>query len=277
MSFGEKDKPLTITVPFGEGSMTLTFIASGFSVGLLVGLTGVGGGSLMTPILTLIFGVSPTVAVGTDLAFASLTKVTGTVAHRLQNNIRWEIVKYLSMGALPAAAIATFALQQIGTVNQDIGRFIRYSIAVSILLTVTSIVFRSRMIAWLDAHPEKQLQGKSLAAATIVAGAVLGTLVTISSIGAGAIGSTILILLYPRLKPAEVAGTDIAYAVPLTTIAALGHWWLGTINWELLATLLIGSVPGIILGSFIARIIPALALRALLATALTGVAVKLVY
>jgi hypothetical protein len=257
--------------------MTWTFIASGFFVGLLVGLTGVGGGSLMTPILTLIFGVPPTVAVGTDLAFASLTKVSGTIAHRFQNNVRWQIVKHLSLGALPAAAIATLVLQRIGSLNQDIGQFIRYTIAISIALTVTAILFRARMIAWLDAHPEKQLQGRNLTAATIFTGAVLGTLVTVSSIGAGAIGSTILILLYPRLTPVEVAGTDIAYAVPLTAIAALGHWWLGTINWELLATLLLGSVPGITLGSLASRIIPAVALRAMLATALTGVAVKLVY
>jgi len=257
--------------------MTWTFIASGFFVGLLVGLTGVGGGSLMTPILTLIFGVPPTVAVGTDLAFASLTKVSGTIAHRFQNNVRWQIVKHLSLGALPAAAIATLVLQRIGSLNQDIGQFIRYTIAISIALTVTAILFRARMIAWLDAHPEKQLQGRNLTAATIFTGAVLGTLVTVSSIGAGAIGSTILILLYPRLTPVEVAGTDIAYAVPLTAIAALGHWWLGTINWELLATLLLGSVPGITLGSLASRIIPAVALREMLATALTGVAVKLVY
>jgi len=257
--------------------MTLTYIISGFAVGLLVGLTGVGGGSLMTPILTLVFGVSPTVAVGTDLAFASLTKVSGTIAHRFQNNIRWDIVKYLSIGALPTAAITTLGLQYFGTFDQSIGSFIRYAIAVSVLLTVTAILFRSRMIVWLDTHPELQLHGTKLAIATIAAGAILGALVTISSIGAGAIGSTILVLLYPRLKPAEIAGTDIAYAVPLTAIAALGHWWLGTINWDLLTTLLLGSVPGIILGSLAARIIPPIALRALLATALTGVAVKLVY
>lgn len=257
--------------------MTLTYIISGFAVGLLVGLTGVGGGSLMTPILTLVFGVSPTVAVGTDLAFASLTKVSGTIAHRFQNNIHWQIVKHLSIGALPAALIATLGLQYFGTFDQNIGVFIRYAIAVSVLLTVTAILFRSRMIAWLDARPELQLHGTKLTIATIIAGAILGALVTVSSIGAGAIGSTILVLLYPRLKPAEIAGTDIAYAVPLTAIAALGHWWLGTINWELLTTLLLGSVPGIILGSLAARIVPAIALRALLATALTGVAVKLVY
>jgi uncharacterized membrane protein YfcA len=121
------------------------------------------------------------------------------------------------------------------------------------------------------------LQGKQLRAATIAAGALLGTLVTISSIGAGAIGATLLLLLYPRLSSAEIAGTDIAYAVPLTAIAAIGHWWLGSINWVLLATLLLGSLPGITIGSWLARAMPEKILRALLATTLSGVAFKLVY
>jgi uncharacterized membrane protein YfcA len=132
------------------------------------------------------------------------------------------------------------------------------------------------MQAWMSAHPEKQLHGRVQVVATIIAGAGIGALVTVSSIGAGAIGATILVLLYPNLKPAEIAGTDIAYAVPLTAIAALGHWWLGSINWELLATLLLGSVPGITIGSLLARSVPEKFLRGLLATTLTGVAAKLV-
>ena len=257
--------------------MLLTYIASGFAVGLLVGMTGVGGGSLMTPLLTLLFGVSPSVAVGTDLAFASITKSAGTFTHRLRGTVRWDIVRRLCAGALPAAVIATLALNYFGTVDARIGQFIRYSIAVSVLLTVVALMFKGRMLAWLNAHPDRQLQGKTLAIATVVSGALLGTLVTISSIGAGAIGATLLVALYPRMSPAEVAGTDIAYAVPLTAIAAFGHWWLGSINWTLLATLLIGSVPGITLGSWMARAVPERFLRGLLALTLTGVAAKLIY
>ena len=133
------------------------------------------------------------------------------------------------------------------------------------------------MQTWIIAHPEKQLEGTRLAVATIVVGALLGTLVTISSIGAGAVGATILVLLYPRMSPAEIAGTDIAYAMPLTAIAALGHWWIGSINWELLATLLLGSLPGITIGSLAAKAIPEKFLRGLLATTLTGVAAKMVF
>ena len=255
--------------------MSITYILSGFAVGLLVGMTGVGGGSLMTPLLTLLFGVNPSVAVGTDLAFASLTKSAGTITHRARGTVQWYIVRRLCMGALPAALVATLALQYFGPLDAAIGQVIRYSIAVSVLLTVVAILLRGKMLAWVNAKPGRQLHGRNLAAATIVSGAVLGILVTISSIGAGAIGATLLVMLYPKLTPAEVAGTDIAYAVPLTAIAAVGHWWLGSINWFLLLTLLVGSLPGITLGSWAARAVPEKLLRGLLAVTLTGVAVKL--
>lgn len=257
--------------------MSITYILSGFAVGLLVGMTGVGGGSLMTPLLTLLFGVNPSVAVGTDLAFASITKSAGTVTHRARGTVQWYIVRRLCMGALPAALVATLALQHFGPLDAAIGQVIRYSIAVSVLLTVVAILFRGKMLAWVNAKPGRQLHGRSLAAATIVSGAVLGILVTISSIGAGAIGATLLVMLYPKLTPAEVAGTDIAYAVPLTAIAAVGHWWLGSINWFLLLTLLVGSLPGITLGSWAARAVPEKLLRGLLALTLAGVAAKLLY
>lgn len=257
--------------------MLITYITAGFAVGLLVGMTGVGGGSLMTPLLTLLFGVSPTVAVGTDLAFASITKSAGTITHRFNNTVDWTIVRRLCLGALPAALVSTLALRHFGALEAHIGQVIRYAIAGSVMLTVVALLLRRRMIAWMTAHPGRQLQDRSLTVATVVSGAILGVLVTVSSIGAGAIGATLLVLLYPKLTPAEVAGTDIAYAVPLTAIAALGHWWLGSIDWMLLLTLLIGSLPGITLGSMLARKVPERFLRALLAVTLTGVAAKLVY
>ena len=255
--------------------MSFTYIISGFAVGLLVGMTGVGGGSLMTPLLTLLFGVTPSVAVGTDLAFASITKSAGTITHRSRGTVQWPIVRRLCLGALPAALLATFALHIVGPVSPAIGKTIRYSIGVSVLLTVVAILFRGKMQAWVNRHPEYQLEGAKLTVATVVCGALLGTLVTISSIGAGAVGATLLVMLYPKLKPAEIAGTDIAYAVPLTAIAAVGHWWLGSINWTLLLTLLIGSVPGITLGSWAARSVPERFLRGLLATTLALVAIKM--
>jgi len=256
--------------------MDLSFVASGFAVGLLVGMTGVGGGSLMTPLLTLLFGVSPAVAVGTDLAFASLTKGVGTFTHRMRGTVHWEIVRRLCLGALPAALLASISLKYFGTLNKEIGQVIRYMIAGSVMLTVVALLFKRKMLDWVMARPERQLQGRTLTIATIVSGAVLGTLVTISSIGAGAIGATLLVMLYPRLTAAEVAGTDIAYAVPLTAIAAVGHWWLGSINWSLLLTLLVGSLPGITIGAYAARAVPERLLRGLLAFTLVAVAAKLV-
>ena len=257
--------------------MLLTYIVSGFAVGVLVGMTGVGGGSLMTPLLTLLFGVPPSVAVGTDLAFAAITKSAGTFTHRLRGTVDWGIVRRLCIGALPAAVVATLALKYYGAIDQQLGQLIRYSIAGSVLLTVTALLFRTRMLAWVTAKPSRQLQGRALTVTTVIAGAVLGVLVTVSSIGAGAIGATLLVMLYPRLSAAEVAGTDIAYAVPLTAIAAFGHWWLGSIDWQLLGSLLVGSLPGITLGSWFARAVPERFLRGLLACTLTGVAVKLIY
>ncbi|MFL6675944.1 MAG: sulfite exporter TauE/SafE family protein [Massilia sp.] len=257
--------------------MSITYILSGFAVGLLVGMTGVGGGSLMTPLLTLLFGVTPSVAVGTDLAFASFTKSAGTFTHRARGTVHWQIVGRLCAGALPAALLATLALHRVGPLNPAIGQVIRYSIASSVMLTVVAILLRSRLLAWVHAHPEYQLKGRSLTAATVLAGALLGTLVTVSSIGAGAIGATLLVMLYPTLTPAEVAGTDIAYAVPLTAIAAFGHWWLGSIDWLLLVTLLVGSVPGITLGSWAARAVPERLLRVILALTLAAVAYKMIY
>lgn len=256
--------------------MTISYILSGFAVGLLVGLTGVGGGSLMTPLLTLLFGINPSVAVGTDLAFAAITKSFGTLTHRIRGTTSWPVVKLLCLGAIPAAILSALALKFFGGLSKDSGQMIRYAIAASICLTIIALVFKGKMLAWINRHPEKQLHGKQLSTATVIAGAILGILVTISSIGAGAVGATIIVLLYPKLSSAEVAGTDIAYAVPLTTIAAIGHWWLGSLNWALLGALLIGSIPGITIGSFAARAVPDRLLRALLVITLAGVALKLV-
>jgi uncharacterized membrane protein YfcA len=257
--------------------MNITYVASGFAVGLLVGLTGVGGGSLMTPLLTLLFGINPAVAVGTDLAFASITKVAGTAAHRVTGTVQWNVVRLLCWGAIPAAILSTLMLKHFGALDEEIAQLIRYSIAFSVVLTVISLVYRRRMRDWVQANPNRQLRGASLASATVTAGSILGVLVTVSSIGAGAVGATVLVLLYPRLSAAEIAGTDIAYAVPLTAIAAFGHWWLGSIDWTLLLTLLVGSVPGITVGSLAAKAVPEKIARGLLAVTLTAVAAKLIF
>lgn len=252
------------------------FALSGALVGLLVGLTGVGGGSLMTPLLTIIFGVPPGIAVGTDLAFAALTKGVGTVAHREHGHVRWDIVAYLALGSLPAAILTILLIKQFGELDASWQHLIKLSIGISVFLTALSLLFRKALLAWVERHPQAQLHGISQRLATVVVGAVIGVLVTISSIGAGAIGATLILLLYPTLRAPEVAGTDIAYAVPLTALAGLGHWWLGNVHFDLLAGLLLGSVPAIWLGARLSKALPEKYVRGTLATTLTLVGVKLV-
>lgn len=256
--------------------MTLAYTVSGLLVGLLVGLTGVGGGSLMTPLLTLMFGFSPATAVGTDLAFASLTKGVGTIAHRSHGHIRWDIVKRLCLGSVPAALVTVIVLKMAGNLDAEWMHLIRVTIGVSVILTVISLLFRHRVLGWLARNPRYRLQGTTLAVATVIVGVVLGVLVTVSSIGAGAVGATLILILYPELKSAEVAGTDIAYAVPLTAVAGLGHMYLGTIDWNLLLSLLVGSIPGIWLGARLSKNLPERLVRGALAATLTITAIKLV-
>lgn len=252
------------------------FIVSGALVGLLVGMTGVGGGSLMTPLLTIIFGVAPTTAVGTDLAFAAITKGFGTAAHKLHGNVRWDVVKLLCIGSITTAIISILVLKFLGPVSKNFSHFISVSIGISVLLTAVSLLFRTKILKWVLENPNYLPSGANLKAATIIVGAVIGVLVTISSIGAGAIGATLILALYPHLKPAQVAGTDIAYAVPLTALAGIGHWWLGNVHFDLLFGLLLGSVPAIWLGAKLSSILSERATRATLATTLFLVGIKLV-
>ena len=252
------------------------FIISGALVGLLVGMTGVGGGSLMTPLLTIIFGVAPTTAVGTDLAFAAITKGFGTVAHRLHGNVRWDVVRLLCIGSLTTAVASILVLKYVGPVSKDFNHLISVSIGISVLLTAASLLFRAKILKWVQENPNFLPSGKNLKVATIVVGAVIGILVTVSSIGAGAIGATLILVLYPHLKPAQVAGTDIAYAVPLTALAGLGHWWLGNVHFDLLFGLLLGSVPAIWFGAKLSSTLSESVTRTTLAVTLFLVGIKLV-
>jgi uncharacterized membrane protein YfcA len=255
---------------------SLQFIISGALVGLLVGITGVGGGSLMTPILTLIFGVAPTTAVGTDLAFAAITKGIGTVAHRLHGNVKWNVVTLLCMGSLTTATLSILFLKQVGPLSKEWVHFITFSIGISVLLTALSLTVRAKILQWVINNPQRMPHGTTLKVVTVLVGGVIGVLVTISSIGAGAIGATLILMLYPHLKTAEVAGTDIAYAVPLTALAGLGHWWLGNVDFSLLFGLLLGSVPAIWLGAKLASTLPDKFTRTALAVTLLLVGIKLV-
>lgn len=241
---------------------------SGFSVGLIVGLTGVGGGSLMTPLLVLVFGVAPVTAVGTDLLFASLTKAGGAWAHARRGNVDWNVVAWLAAGSVPAS-IVTLTLLHLFVPHPDkLAAIVSVALGIALILTACALVFRERLHVWAARRAPASSERRSVSQRTLIVGAILGVLVTLSSVGAGALGVTALFFLYPGLAVARIVGTDIAHAVPLTLVAGLGHAAAGAVDWKLLAALLIGSLPGIWLGSSLSQKVPERVLRTALAAML---------
>jgi uncharacterized protein len=250
------------------------YVASGFSVGLLVGMTGVGGGSLMTPLLIMLFGVHPATAVGTDLLYASATKAGGVLVHGWARTIHWPAVIRLASGSIPASLLTLLVLWQLELSAESVRGLVNSVLCFALLLTAISLIFRKFVIETLRARMERYDEA-TIARATVLVGAALGVLVSISSVGAGAVGVTALLLLYPQLPMARIVGSDIAHAVPLTLIAGIGHWAMGSTDWQLLGVLLIGSLPGIVIGSYCAVRVPETALRLMLAVILIVVAGKL--
>ncbi|HUO44588.1 MAG TPA: sulfite exporter TauE/SafE family protein [Burkholderiales bacterium] len=247
---------------------------SGLIIGFIVGLTGVGGGSLMTPLLVLVFGVAPAVAVGTDLLYAAITKCGGILAHGRRGNVDWQIVGRLAAGSVPAALLTTWVLHQFDVNAPAVAVVIKATLGAALLLTALALVFRARLADW--SRERQWIKPHQIAPATVAVGAVLGVLVTISSVGAGAIGVAALFFLYPNLPTLRIVGSDIAHAVPLTLVAGLGHATLGTVNYHLLGLLLIGSLPGIWIGSHLSSAIPERWLRGALITMLVVVGGRLV-
>jgi uncharacterized membrane protein YfcA len=252
------------------------YTLSGFVVGTLVGFTGVGGGSLMTPLLVLLFGIHPATAVGTDLLYAGLTKISGSVVHNLNGAVDWRITRRLASGSAPAAALTLLALAYFGKDSKGASELITTVLGVALLLTAVTLIFRAWLLKKVAARLEL-LSERQIAGLTVLLGAALGVLVSISSVGAGAIGVTALLMLYPKMPIVRIVGSDIAHAVPLTLIAGAGHWWLGSIDWSLLISLLIGSIPGIAIGSHFASRVPDGVLRPLVAGTLALVGGRLVF
>jgi uncharacterized protein len=253
-------------------------LCGGF-IGVLIGLTGVGGASLMTPLLVLLFGVHPATAVGTDLLYAAITKSAGSVVHSRHGNINWRIVGLLAAGSLPASLLTLWLVSSVD--RSDLALIGGITVALGALLILTAILLLAR--PWLKKLVAPRLRAfggerheKRILVLTWVLGLILGTLVTITSVGAGAIGVTILLLLYPRLPIHEVVGSDIAHAIPLTFVAGIGYWMIGEIDWMILGTLLTGSIPGIIAGSHLAPRLPEVYVRTLLAITLLIVGGKLI-
>lgn len=250
------------------------YVASGFAVGLLVGLTGVGGGSLMTPLLILLFGVHPTTAVGTDLLYAAATKTGGSLVHGLGRSIHWPAVIRLACGSLPASVATMLVMWQLNLDASAQRTVVNLVLCFALLLTATSLIFRKAIMERYRRRLE-HIDERTTAIATVATGVALGILVSISSVGAGAVGVTVLLLLYPRLPMATIVGSDIAHAVPLTLVAGTGHWALGSVDWALMGVLLMGSLPGIVIGSYSALRVPETVLRVTLAAVLILVAGKI--
>ena len=256
---------------------TINFLysLSGFAVGMLVGMTGVGGGSLMTPLLILLFGIHPATAVGTDLLYAAATKTGGTLMHGLARTIEWRMVGRLALGSVPMTGLTLFVLSSLEVKGAAAGGLITAVLSAALFATAAALVFRRKLLALYVARVG-ELDPRRTALLTVATGAVLGVLVSITSVGAGALGVTALFLLYPKLPTARIVGSDIAHAVPLTLVAGIGHLFLGSIDWALLGSLLLGSLPGIIVGSQVATRVPDAVLRFALALTLIVVGSKLV-
>jgi uncharacterized membrane protein YfcA len=257
-----------------DGMYTL----SGFLVGLIVGITGVGGGSLMTPLLVLLFGIPPVTAVGTDLLYASLTKTLGGWVHGRRGTVDWKVVGLLSLGSLPAAVITIALLKYLALDEKSLRSLVTSVLSVALLLTADALLLKGwiRKIAQREDGTVYGLHHRHLPAATIVTGVIVGTLVTISSVGAGVLGTVALLFLYPRMPAVKVVGTDIVHAVPLTAVAGIGHLALGTVDLVLLGSLLLGSLPGIYLGSHLSAKVPEAVLRPVLAAMLLIIGFKMV-
>lgn len=260
--------------------MDFAYTIAGFVVGFIVGMTGVGGGSLMTPILVLGFGIKPAVAVGTDLLYAAITKGGGILVHNKNKTIEWRITGLLALGSIPASLVSIYLLQILEQAGINYDRLITSSLSVALILTSLVILFKDRLqsvgrserLDFIRAL-HRQLQTPM----TVLAGVLLGVLVTLSSVGAGALGAAILFFLYPRLPTIKIIGTDLAHAVPLTAVAGLGHLHLGTIDLAMLAYLLLGSLPGIYIGSHLAVRLPEHYVRPALAAMLMLIGVRLAF
>lgn len=257
--------------------MDFAYTVAGFSVGAIVGLTGVGGGSLMTPLLVLMFGIHPSVAVGTDLLYAAITKAGGTLAHGMKGTVDWQITRRLAMGSIPAAALTLVLVHQFAPGGIDgAASLIKVALGFALLLTAVALILRSHIQGYARKHFGDTPNPVRTARLTVLTGVVLGVLVSISSVGAGALGVTALFFLYPAMPALRIVGSDIAHAVPLTAVAGIGHWMLGSVDWSLLGSLLIGSLPGIWVGSHISTKVPDRILRPILAAMLVLVGAKLI-
>lgn len=251
-------------------------LSGGFIVGFLVGMTGVGAGSLMTPFLITKVGVQPAIAVGTDLLFAAITKASAVAPHHTLGHVNWRIVRWLAAGSVPGS-IAMLAL--IKFLEPDLATMayiIKTGLAAALILSSVALVaFPLMRHAPFNGSSNEMGQLPARPIPTLLLGFALGSVVTLTSVGAGAIGVVVLTLLYPVLRPRYLIGTDIVHAVPLTLVSGLGHLGMGNTDFALLGMLLAGSLPGIAIGSRLTGILPDWLLRTALAIILVFAAYQL--
>ncbi|MES2574777.1 MAG: sulfite exporter TauE/SafE family protein [Bacteroidota bacterium] len=252
-------------------------VIAGLVVGFIVGLTGVGGGSLMTPIL-LWFGISPSTAVGTDLLYSAITKSGGVYVHNIKKNINWTITGWLSLGSIPAALFTLWLLHVLHADTTELNNIIKFSLGWALLFTSVAIIFKKQLLKFSQRHAGDKFHKESSTQnfLTVLIGVLLGVTVTLTSIGAGALGTVTLFFLYPLLPTPKLVGTEIAHAVPLTLVAGMGHAGMGNLDLVLLGQLLLGSLPGIYIGSMLSGKVPDLLLRNALAVMLFFVGLKLI-
>lgn len=228
------------------------FSIAGLVVGIAVGATGVGGGSLMTPILILFYGISPALAVGTDLLYASISKSFGVLLHKRNGSLDWTIVGWLAVGSLPATLLTLVFLHNYPK-GAELDKLIKLVLSIAIITTATFALFQETLLSYLRGNRHfdtlRQWREQGQRPLTVASGALIGALVTISSVGAGVIGMMLLLLIYPRTAPIKLVGSDLAHAVLITAIAGAGHASLGSVDYSLLGYLLVGAIPGIWLGT----------------------------
>lgn len=258
--------------------MDLPTTLAGFAVGAAVGLTGVGGGALMTPILVLLFGISPATAIGTDLWFSAVTKTIGGVAHHRHGTVDWQVLWRMSAGSIPAA-IATLIWMNRSHVIERNPILLVHALGAVLLAAAAAMLLRGRirsLALGLGARGAGMVT-RVQPPLTILAGAIMGALVALTSVGAGALGTAMLVYLHPhRLNSSRLAGTGIAHAVPLALVAGSGHLLLGDVQWTLLGSLLVGSIPGVIVGALLSSRSPEALVRGAMTLILLGVSVRLI-
>lgn len=242
--------------------MSLDLALLGFFVSVLVGLTGVGGAALLTPLLVLI-GINPTIAVGSDLVYNSVTKLFGTIQHARQKTINWALVKYLAFGSIPGAAIAVLFLELYRPLYTNQEKVIRTVLGIVLIIVAIATIFHTLLI---NQNTASRLQSKGISekrSMMIIVGVVLGFIVGLTSIGSGSLFALAMLLLF-RLKASELVGTDIAHAFILVTVSGALHTSFGNVDFMLVLNMILGSIPGVIIGSKLSSKVPTKILRVII-------------